>query len=168
MSYLSKIEQGKVDANEQLLLDLFDRLEVSWQESSEMTDLRDELYEGIFSTDHEYTAQKLESLEQNWDQLAIGPCYADFVVTRAFHHVQPELVPKELIPLLEPRQQALLALLHDQHEMAHRVYPCALTAHSIGEEALAKGNYTLAFEYFHMAARDGYAIGACKMLEIRK
>ena len=161
VSYLSKIEQGKVEANEQLLSDLFDRLEVSWQESSEMTALRDELYEGIFSADHEYTARKLEALEQNWDRLAIGPCYADFVVIRAFHHVQPELVPKELIPLLEPRQQALLALLHDQQELAHRVYPCALTAHSIGEEALVKGNYTLAFEYFQLAydlaARDGYA-----------
>ena len=121
-----------MDANEQLLLDLFDRLEVSWQESSEMTDLRDELYEGLFSTDHEYTAQKLESLEQNWDQLAIGPCYADFVATRAVQ--QLELVPKELIPLLEPRQQALLALLHDQQlacwltvgrhkEELDRIYP---------------------------------------------
>lgn len=161
VSYLSKIEQGKAEANEQLLSDLFDRLGVSWRESSEMTALRDELYEGIFSADHEYTAQKLEILEENWDRLAIGPCYADFVVIRAFHHVQPELAPKELLPLLEPRQQALLALLHDQHEMAHRVYPCALTAHSVGEEALVNGNYTLAFEYFQLAydlaARDGYA-----------
>ena len=32
VSYLSKIEQGKVEANAQLLADLFDRLAVVWKE----------------------------------------------------------------------------------------------------------------------------------------
>ena len=161
VSYLSKIEQGKVEANEQLIADLFDLLEVTWQESPEMEALRDDLYEGIFSGDGNFTKEKMKILEENWDQMAIGPCYADFVVIRAFHYRKPETVPKELEPLLDVRQQALLALLRDRHEEAYRIYPCPLTAICIGEEVLLKGNYTLSLEYFQlaydMAAREGYA-----------
>ena len=73
VSYLSKIEQGKVEANEQLLTDLFNRLEVTWQESPEMETLRDDLYEGIFSGDGNFTKEKMKVLEENWDQMAIGP-----------------------------------------------------------------------------------------------
>lgn len=161
VSYLSKIEQGKVEANEQLITELFARLDVIWQESSEMAALRDELYEGIFSGDDEFTKKNIKVLEENWDQMAIGPCYADFIVIRAFHYRKPETVPKELIPLLDIRPRALLAILRDQHDEAYRVYPCALTAICIAEEALLKGNYTLSLEYSQlthdMAAREGYA-----------
>ncbi len=161
VSYLSKIEQGKVEANEQLLVDLFDRLNVTWQESPEIETLRDDLYEGILSGDGNFTQQKMKVLEENWDQMVVGPCYADFVVICAFHYRKPEMVPKELEALLDVRQRALLALLRDRHDEAYRMYPCALTAICIGEEALLKGNYTLSLEYFQlaydMAAREGYA-----------
>ena len=161
VSYLSKIEQGKVEANAQLLAELFDRLDITWHESSEMTVLRDALYEGIFSGDDAFTKQKMQELEANWDQCAIGPCYVDFLVIRAFHNRMPETVPMELEPLLDVHQRALLALLRDEHEEAYRIYPCPLTAICLGEEALLKGNYTLSMEYFQiayeMAAREGYA-----------
>lgn len=161
VSYLSKIEQGKVEANEQLLADLFARLDVEWDESSEMSILRNELYEGIFSWNDKFTRQKMEVLEENWNQMAVGPCYADFIVIRAFYHRKPEWIPKELEPLLDARQRALLALLRDRHEDAHHLYPCPLTALCIGEEAFHNGNYTLSLEYFQMAydqaAREGYA-----------
>lgn len=161
VSYLSKIEQGRVEANEKLLSDLFDRLDIVWQESSDMKLLRDELYEGIFSWNDKFTRQKMKLLDENWNQMSIGPCYADFVVIRAFHYRKPEWVPKELEPLLDNRQKALLALLQDQHEDAFRIYPCPLTALCVGEEAFRKGNYTLSLEYFQMAydqaAREGYA-----------
>ena len=49
VSYLSKIEQGKADANPQLLADLFARLQINWADSAELDKLRDELYESIFS-----------------------------------------------------------------------------------------------------------------------
>lgn len=73
VSYLSKIEQGKVDANAQLLADLFDRLGVVWKESAEMAILRDELYEGIFSWNDKLIRQKMKRLEENWDQCPLAP-----------------------------------------------------------------------------------------------
>lgn len=161
VSYLSKIEQGKVEANTQLLADLFDRLGVAWKESAEMTTLWDELYEGIFSWNDKFIRQKMAVLEDNWEQLSIGPCYIDFVVMRAFHNRKPEWVSKELEPLLEPRQRALLAILQDRGETAYRLYPCPLTAMFAAQEVFCKGNYMLALEYAQMAydqaAREGYA-----------
>lgn len=160
VSYLSKIEQGKVDANPQLLADLFARLHVTWQESAEMAVLRDELYEGIFSWDETYTRKKMESLKENWDSLSVGPCYTDFIVIRAYHDKKPEWVPHELEPMLSSRQRALLAIARNRHEEAYRVYPCPLTAFCVGEEAYSKGNYTQALEYFQItcdqAAKEGY------------
>ena len=161
VSYLSKIEQGKVEANEKLLFDLFDRLGIVWQESSDLITLRNELYEGIFSWNEDYTREKMKILEGKWDEMSIGPCYGDFVVIRAFHYKEPERVPKELEPLLDNRQRALLALMQDRHEDAYRIYPCPLTALCVGEEAFRQGNNTLSLEYFQMAydqaAREGYA-----------
>lgn len=161
VSYLSKIEQGKAEPNDQLISELFERLGVAWRESADLIALRDELYECIFSLDNTTIESKIKLLDENWDQIAIGPCYADFVTIRAFYHKKPEWVPKELEPLLDPRQRALLAVLRDRHEEAYRIYPCPLTAACIGEEALLKGNYTLSLEYlqlaYDMAAREGYA-----------
>lgn len=57
VSYLSKIEQGKVDANTQLLSELFSRLNVTWQDSPEMETLRNDLLEGVFSGDRNYIQQ---------------------------------------------------------------------------------------------------------------
>lgn len=161
VSYLSKIEQGKVDANTQLLSELFSRLNVTWQDSPEMETLRNDLLEGVFSGDRNYIQQKIKILEEKWDPLAIGPYYADFVVVRAFYYRDPQMVPKELEPVLDVRLQALVALLRDQHEEAYRIYPCPLTAMCIGEEVLLKGNYTMSLEYlqlaYDMASREGYA-----------
>lgn len=160
VSYLSKIEQGKVDMNPQLLRDIFGRLGATWQESAEASALRDDLYEGIFSWDDELTQKKMKILEEYWDQWAIGPCYADFLVIRAYHYGKPELVPREIEPLLQPRQQAILAIAKDLHDEAYRLYPCALTAFCVGEEAYCVGNYTQALESFQIAcdqaAREGY------------
>lgn len=161
VSYLSKIEQGRAEPNDALLTDLFSRLGASWNESSELTTLRDELYEGIFSWNDKYLREKMAVLEANWDRMHIGPCYADFTVIRAYVHRKTEWIPNELEPLLDPRQRALLALLQNRHKEAHHLYPCPLTALSIGEEAFWKGNYTLSLEYYQMAydqaAREGYA-----------
>lgn len=161
VSYLSKIEQGKVDANPQLLEALFQRLDVTWKESAEMIALRDALYEGLLSCDDAYFGQQMKELEENWNRLAIGPCYVDFVVIRAYHHNHPDEVPNELEELLDGRQRALLAIIRGHNPEAYRLYPCPLTAFCVGEEAYRNGNHTQSLEYLQIAcdqaAREGYA-----------
>lgn len=160
VSYLSKIEQGKVEANLRLLEELFSRLGVSWKESPEATALCDALYEAVFSWDTNATKDNINKLEENWDHLGVGPNYIDFMVIRAYHHGKPEWIPKELEVLLDARQRALLAIARNQHDEAYRLYPCPLTAFCVGESAYHDGNYTQALEYFQIAydqaAREGY------------
>lgn len=161
VSYLSKIEQGKVEPNGELLDALFGRLGEKWEDTPDWKELRDDLFEAVFSWDNKQAERKMKLLEDRWDRMPIGPCYGDFLVLRAFYRRKPEWVPKELEPLPDVRQQALIALMHDRHEDAHRLYPCPLTAICMGEDAFRKGNYTLSLEYFQMAydqaAREGYA-----------
>ncbi len=160
ISYLSKIEQGKVDANSQLLADLFNRFGVTWQDSAEAKTLCDELYEAILSWDHSKTESLVKKLEEDWDDIAFGPYYADFVVIRAYCYRKPEDIPCELEHLLDERQRALIAMVSERYEEAYRIYPSPLTAFCVAEQAYREGNYTLALEYFQIAcdqaAREGY------------
>lgn len=160
VSYLSKIEQGKVDVNHRILEDLFARLNVQWKDSPEGKALRDDLYESVFSGDHNESKRLLDILESNWETLAFGPYYADFVVLRAFCKHDPQLIHKDLTPLLDNRQKALVAILDDRDAESYRIYPCALTAACAGEASFLSGNYTNALEYYQitcdLAAQQGY------------
>ena len=160
VSYLSKIEQGKADANPQLLADLFARLQINWADSAELDKLRDELYESIFSWNDKEIIPLRKKLEENWDLLRTSHNYADFLVIRAYLNRMPELVPHELIALLDSRQKALVAISKDSDEEAYSLCPCPLTAFCVAEKAYTRGNYTLALEYFQVtcdqAAREGY------------
>jgi len=160
VSYLSKIEKGKADANQQLLEELFARLGVVWQATAEAETLSERLYEGIFSWDDNYTREQMQLLEENWEQTAISPYYIDFIVIRAYYYKKAEWIPDDMNPLLNSRQRALAAITRNQHKEAYRVYPCSLTAYCLGEEAYYNGNYTQALEFFQIsydqASQKGY------------
>lgn len=160
VSYLSKIEQGKADPNQELLSALFQKLQIEWKEDPEDISLRDRLYEGIFSWDGEYTRQQMKLLEERRKENRIGPCYLDFAVIRAYWYNRGDKLPREMLPLLDRRQRCLEAIVRNDHEEAYRCYPCALTAFCIAEEAFLKGNYTYCLEYlqiaYEQASREGY------------
>lgn len=160
VSYLSKIEQGKAEPNESLYGLFFEKLGLVWQETAIHNTLRDDLYEGIFSWDARYTRSLYEQLEKIWPDEAMGPCYVDFMVIRAYCKKQPELIHKDFVPLLNERQSALYRMLQHEHMAAYQIYPCPLTAFSVAEEAYHTGNYSRALEYLQMAseqaAREGY------------
>lgn len=160
VSYLSKIEKGKAEVNPEILAQLFARLGINWKSTTEGKALRDDLYEAVFSADHNESNRLLELLEKNWDTVAFGPEYADFVVLRAYCHHDAAMLHTDLLPLLDSRQKALAEILQDNDLEAHRIYPCALTAAAAGERAFLGGNYTQALEFYQiacdLAARHGY------------
>ena len=161
VSYLSKIEQDQVDASDELLQKLFARLGIRWEISTEMAAMRDTLYDSIFSRNEQYISESLKALNEQWGQLAFGPCYTDFLVIRAYCAKDIELIPEKIMPHLDDRQQALVALLQERGEDAYRSYPCASTACAAGEEAYRCSNYPRSLEYFQTAyeqsAQAGYA-----------
>ena len=162
VSYLSKIEQGKVNANQQTIEKLLERLGGCWQSDLKMYALRDRLYEGIFSWDQSYFRQQIELLEEEWNPKIVGPCYLDFVVIRAYYYQKPEWIPNHLSQLMDCRQRCLSAIILGDNFEAYHCFPCPLSAYCVGEEAYLKGNYLQAMEYLQIAcdqaSREGYAV----------
>ena len=162
VSYLSKIEQGKVQANEALLGELFERLNVQWQSArhGEGARLCAQAYEVIFSGDSKGVEECSARLLERWDELSVGPCYLDFLALRAYFSSDAALIPEAMKPLLDARQRCLLELAAGNQERAAQLYPCALTVLCAGAKAYRDGNYTLALENlqrsYDMACREGY------------
>lgn len=160
VSYLSKIEHGNVETNHQLIEDLFRKLGFFWSEDPAHNLLCEQLYEGIFSWDDVYTKTQFDLLEKIWPTQAMGPCYVDFLVIRAYILGKLEIMPNTFLSSLDNRQKALYLLLQNNHREAYQIYPCPLTAFCVAEEAYMEGNYIQALEYLQIArneaAREGY------------
>lgn len=108
-SYLSKIEQGKVKPNRALLEDLFSKMEVSWQKITpeEGRELCDRLYELVFSDDEEGIRKCQDDRFWNQEPAAVGACFLDYIVLNAYCKKKPEILPKQMLPLLDERQAFL-------------------------------------------------------------
>lgn len=162
VSYLSKIEQGRVEPNEALLRDLFAKLDVAWQTVPEEEGARicEDLYDVIFSDD----ARELERVREEGllrqDGFSMGVHYLDYLVIRAYCCQERDLIPVQLQPQLNNHQKCLLLLLEDKARQAYRCCPCALTAKAAGAQAYGEGNYAEALELlqsaYDLACRDGF------------
>lgn len=150
VSYLSKIEQGKVEPNENMIRDLLARLDVNWQTDKtrcrEMTRLCGEQMDKLFA---------LEKLDEAviisaWNARCFGSWYLDLMILYAYCN-EAFLIPREMEPLLNGQQRCLMALLKEQPGLAHQFYPCPLTMFHIGRQSYEKGKYTLALEYLQHA-----------------
>ena len=163
VSYLSKIEQGKAQANESLLRDLFEKMDIAWQSTprKEGEQLCEMLYDVVFSDDvNELERYKEEGLLRQ-ESAALDSNYLDYLILRAYCCMDTGLIPQPIRPLLDDRQKSLLYLLEDQPERAMQCNPCALTVQCAGAKAYTQGNYTLALELlqraYDMASQNGYA-----------
>ena len=159
VSYLSKIEQGKADANPALLQDLFSRLGTKWQTNPGELEterlLCQSLYDALFSGDFERFNLEIGNQQEH----TIGPYYLDMLILQNYKDRNPVILP-ELERLLSSRQGCITALTRGDPQLAHRLYPCALTSHCVGVKAYREGDYTLGLEYlqrsYDLACQDGY------------
>lgn len=162
VSYLSKIEQGKVEANEALLRDLFAKLDVAWQTipEEEGAKICEELYDVIFSGDSRELERIKEDGELRQDGFAMGIRYLDYLVLRAYCYNEMDLLPEQLRPQLNSRQRCLLLLLQGDTRQAYSCFPCALTAKVAGVQAYTEGNYAMALELlqsaYDLACQEGF------------
>ena len=163
VSYLSKIEQGKVVANQDLQKRLFEKLDVSWQSvpGEEGRRLCNALYELVFADDTEGIEESKEYGLLRQEGFGLGTYYLDYLVLRAYCCHDKSLIHDDLIDLLDSRQKCLYLLLNQQPEAALQVYPCALAAMQAGIQAYQTKHYGLALEYLQqandIASVKGYA-----------
>lgn len=166
VSYLSKIEQGKTDADSALISLLLARLGIRWDDEPELNArascLVDALYEAVFDMD--WDGAKALLAAQCGMLKTPGPYWIDALLIRSLlrddrGETQEEL--KVLEPAMTERQYALWLYLRGQYDELLRVSPTAFYFTQAGAADYERGEYARAIERllrgYELAAQDGAA-----------
>lgn len=164
VSWLSKIEQGQVSADPQLIRFLFARLGKTWQDDPSALAagerLLDALYAAFLSGDEIQGKALAPELSAQWETLSCSPLLPDAAALRAYWLNEPDSVPMELEKLLEPKQRCLCALARQDSGLAWELYPCAATLFALGARRYAAGDCAQALEdmgrAYDLACQEGY------------
>ena len=161
-SYLSKIEQGRVQAAPELLALLMKRLDLPWygENLPELEGLVERRYAQLLDGEQEAFQDSRAAFSQALETILSSPLAADGLVLDAVDRQDPSDIPAALEPYLDRRQLALLRIVQDREPEAVRLLPeayCFLMAGIAGYEQ--GGDYTGAMAYLRqgcdLAARDG-------------
>jgi len=167
-SYLSKIEQGCVEASEDILRLLYERLELPWYGGESalpaLSERIDALYEQVYSGEFEALSEELSALAPQRDALLLSPAAADISVLSEIAAWRGESadIDEAMEQYLAPRGLALLRLMQHREAEAAAIYPSALCSYWAGNVLYESGgSYTAAVESFQrayaLAAEEGRA-----------
>lgn len=168
-SYLSKIEQGRVEASEDILRLLYERLELPWYGGDAalpgLSERIDELYELAYSGEFEVLREKISALAPQRDALLQSPAAPDIAVLEAAANWRGGTdagVDAGMEQYLSPRGLALLRLMQDRDAEAAAICPSALCSYWAGVAQYESGrSYTAAVENlqraYSLAAGEGRA-----------
>lgn len=168
VSYLSKIEQGKVQASPEVLHGLLNRLGIDWidtpEDIRELEELVEGLYESIFSADKDEWRVLEKQLSDSWSKCRRSPFLMDGMILRLWCGLDGD--DKETLEslaqyeeLMNEHQHILFLHLTGRYEELLRLYPIAFSFFLAGLSAYKRGNYTLAVQYLQrcylLAAEEG-------------
>lgn len=167
-SYLSKIEQGRVTASEDILRLLYERLELPWyggeSAMSGLSERLDELYELAYSGEFKALNAAVTALREEKPELLLSPAAADISVLSEIAAWCGESadIDEAMEQYLAPRGLALLRLMQHREAEAAAIYPSALCSYWAGNVLYESGgSYTAAVESFQrayaLAAEEGRA-----------
>lgn len=167
VSYLSKIEQGKAEAGEEILSALIRRLELEWhggEEAQEARKLLDELEEACFSLNLVQREQLMERLKQKRTVYLNGPHMLDVLLLERLNWGNEPADVQDLCAFEEcftPKQRAIWLMVQKRFEEAIHLLPIADTYMESGYMAYYNGQYTHAMERLlracSLAAEEGRA-----------
>ena len=155
VSYLSKIEQGKVEPSEEIRRLLFERLGLPTEEDSpalrEAAALLERMTDLLFLGDSE----RMYALEEELE--AARP-----LLSRSRYAAQADLLHEALQPMgtplpaalesgLDERMLSFQRILQGRYDEAVRLYPHAFTYCSAGKAAYWRGDYRTAIELLRHA-----------------
>lgn len=167
-SYLSKIEQGRVTASEDILRLLYERLSLPWyggeSAMSGLSERLDELYELAYSGEFEVLREKISALAPENAALLQSPAAPDISVLSEIAAWRGESadIDEAMEQYLAPRGLALLRLMQDRDAEAAAICPSALCSYWAGVAQYESGrSYTAAVENlqraYSLAAGEGRA-----------
>ncbi len=153
VSYLSKIEQGKVIPGSDILYALGTRLDENWKSLSRMSDIESAIEQGYESAlNHSHTEfHKMQTLITEKYLHPESPLWLDIQLLFLWYgegegaQAISSLKPYENV--MSPRQHILYLLLSDKEEQALRLYPCAETLVYMGIHEYRNGMYARAIEH---------------------
>lgn len=168
-SYLSKIEQGRVEASEDILRLIYERLELPWyggeSAMSGLSERLDELYELAYSGEFKALNAAVTALREEKPELLQSPAAPDIAVLDAAANWRGGTdagVDAGMEQHLSPRGLALLRLMQDRDAEAAAICPSALCSYWAGVAQYESGrSYTAAVENlqraYSLAAGEGRA-----------
>lgn len=161
-SYLSKIEQGRVQAAPELLALLMKRMDLPWygENLPELEELVERRYALLLDGEREAFQDSRKAFSQALETILSSPLAADGLVLDAVDRQNPSDIPAALEPYLDRRQLALLRIVQSREPEAVRLLPeayCFLMAGIAGYEQGSDyvGAMTLLQQGYDLAARDG-------------
>lgn len=168
-SYLSKIEQGRVEASENILRLLYERLSLPWYGGESalpaLSERIDALYEFAYSGEFEVLREKISALAPENAALLQSPAAPDIAVLEAAANWRGGTdagVDAGMEQYLAPRGLALLRLMQDRDAEAAAICPSALCSYWAGVAQYESGrSYTATVENlqraYSLAAGEGRA-----------
>lgn len=167
-SYLSKIEQGRVEASEDILRLLYERLSLPWyggeSAMSGLSERLDELHELAYSGEFKALNAAVTALREEKPELLLSPAAPDISVLSEIAAWRGESadIDEAMEQYLAPRGLALLRLMQDRDAEAAAICPSALCSYWAGVAQYESGrSYTAAVENlqraYSLAAGEGRA-----------
>lgn len=180
VSWLSKIEQGKVEAGDDVLLPLLKRLGIEYetdpaflaQADALIETLYENLYAGMGWTQDPEEARTGGPLRGLRDRLLASPYMLDaLLLESAFGPDEPSRELKDFVPCMNRRQYELYLMLRMEEgsdaaaDELLRLNPCGFYTCQAGAHLYRQGRYLEAMELmnraYDLAARDGYVYLMC-------
>ena len=163
VSYLSKIEQGKADASEEVIARLFAKLGVQWITDEKILNegkkFVEKWYDAVFSEDFRILFTLLEEYERNFLILENSPLAIDIFLLKKFSSEEIGPLDERLEICMDVRQLSMQRLLEGDFIEAVKFYPCALFYLRAGYFAYEKGDSFFALENlqkaYTLAAEEG-------------
>ena len=143
VSYLSKIEQGKAEAFDDILFSLFERLGINWICDDETIrkgkSFIEEWYDSAFSADFEKLEVLLNKYKNELSFLENSIFAIDIMLLKNFSEDTVLPVDEKLEVCMDSRQLALQRILCGNFQEAEKLFPCAFMSYRKGVDAYEKG-----------------------------
>jgi len=163
VSYLSKIEQGKVEASDEVVAQLFEKLGIKWiTDEKVLADGKkfvEEWYDAVFSEDYNAGNIFRKQLDEGYWMLENSPYAIDILLLKELYSDEAGKLDETFEVCMDFRQLAIQRILGGNFLEAEKLYPCAFSylragyaAYEIGDNYSALMNLQKAYE---IAAEEG-------------
>lgn len=164
VSYLSKIEQGRVQPSPEISHLLLERLGIRWYDDeasiARVSELIERGYDAVLTMDERARNNAHKELDERWEVCANGPFMLDALLLQACFTDIPEPLADDYEHEMDLRQRTLWLLTKELYDEALRINPIALCYAGAGIVAYEQGRYAPAIGLlqrgYDFAARDGY------------